>query len=238
MTTKAKIAVLIPAAGSGTRSKLSYPKSLHKVKNTPIIVRIINKIKKYDLCPTIIVNKKNHIRFKETINMSRSSKVEFLFQNKPTGMGDAVLKFKQSKFYKETENILLIWGDIPFIKRQNIDKLIKTHIAQSNFMTILSLYSKKPYTLIKKDKNDFVKEIIETNRNNFNFKYGERDIGIFIFKKTLLNYLNKKQSIKEHNFLYIINTLYKKKYHIKSLPIASNKEAISLNYISDLEDKL
>ena len=43
-------------------------------------------------------------------------------------MGDAVLKFKKSKFYNNSDHILLIWGDIPFIKKSSIDKLIKVHI--------------------------------------------------------------------------------------------------------------
>ena len=40
---KNNISVLIPAAGLGKRSGLNYPKSLYKVKNVPIIVRIIKK---------------------------------------------------------------------------------------------------------------------------------------------------------------------------------------------------
>ena len=38
-----KISVLIPAAGLGNRSKLSYPKSLYRVNRVPIIVRILKK---------------------------------------------------------------------------------------------------------------------------------------------------------------------------------------------------
>ena len=56
-------------------------------------------------------------------------------------------------------------------------------------MSILSNFSNNPYTLIKKDKNNLVKEIIETKDSKLKYKYGERDIGIFIFKKSLLKYL-------------------------------------------------
>ncbi len=235
MILKNNISVLIPAAGFGQRSRLNYPKSLYKVKNIPIIVRIIKKIIKYDCQPSIVINNKYKKLFKDTLNDHAISKFEFLFQNFPTGMGDAVLKFKKSKFIKKTDHILLIWGDIPFIKKSSIDKLIKFHISNSNFMSILSNFSNNPYTLIKKDKNNLVKEIIETKDSKLKYKYGERDIGIFIFKKSLLKYLKNNDVKKEHNFLYIIKKLYYKKFLVKSLSIASNKEALSLNYLSDLD---
>ena len=235
MISKNNISVLIPAAGLGQRSQLNYPKSLYKVKNIPIIVRIIKKIIKYDSQPSIVINTKYKKLFKDTLNCHAINKFEFLFQNLPTGMGDAVLKFNQSKFLKKTDHILLIWGDIPFIKKSSIDKLIKFHISNSNFMSILSNFSYKPYTYIKKDKNYLIKEIIETKDTKFQYKYGERDIGIFIFKKSLLKYLKNNDVKKEHNFLYVIKKLYQKKYLVKSLSIASKKETMSLNYLSDLK---
>ena len=65
-----------------------------------------------------------------------------------------------------------------------LKKKSKFHISNSNFMSILSNFSNNPYTLIKKDKNNLVKEIIETKDSKLKYKYGERDIGIFIFKKS------------------------------------------------------
>ena len=234
MTMRNKISVLIPAAGLGKRSNLGYPKSLYKVKRIHIIVRILKKVIKYDKNPTIVINKKYHFLFESTLNSFKFKNIKYLFQNKPTGMGDAVLQFKKSYKFNSTENILLVWGDIPYISRKSINKLIHEHVSKSNFMTILSLFAKSPYTLINKDDNDNVVEILESYKNNKNFQFGERDIGIFIFKKKLLKYLNIKSKNKEHNFLYVVNKLYKKNYKIKSLSIASNKEAISLNYIKDL----
>ena len=38
------INVLIPAAGKGTRSNLKYPKTLYKIKGTPIIISLIKTI--------------------------------------------------------------------------------------------------------------------------------------------------------------------------------------------------
>tara|TARA_Y100000996_G_C22550129_1_gene653398 strand:- start:732 stop:1439 length:708 start_codon:yes stop_codon:yes gene_type:complete len=235
MILKNKISVLIPAAGLGQRSGLSYPKSLYKVNQVPIIIRILKKIIKYDKSPSLVINSKHKDLFRETLRKYFFSKYELLYQNNPTGMGDAVKKFKKSKFYQKTDHILLIWGDLPNLRKKNIDKLIHYHLSNSNFMTILSSFCKEPYTLIRKDYKNCVKEILESKNSKKQFKFGERDIGVFIFKKSLLNYLKNSNKKKEHNFLYVINTIYKKRFIIKSLPIASFRETISLNYISDLK---
>lgn len=230
-----KLAVLIPAAGRGTRSNLTYPKTLYKVNKIPIIIRIIKKLTKYSDDFSLVVNPKFKNHFIKTLNYYNISQIEYLFQNNPNGMGDAVKKFSKSKFNKKITDILLIWSDIPYISRSSIDSILKVHFKEKNFMTLLSYNCKNPYTFINKDKNGFVKSIIETHKNNKKFEYGERDIGVFVFKKELIGYLRQNSSPKkEHNFLYIISKLHKQGFKIKSLPIAKIKETISLNYINDL----
>ena len=78
----------------------------------------------------LIVNTGNYLKTHSKIIQLKN--LNFYF-NYPSGMGDAVLKFKKSKFSEKADNILLIWGDIPFIKKSSIDKLIRFHISNSNF---------------------------------------------------------------------------------------------------------
>ena len=83
---------------------------------------------------------------------------------------------------------------------------------------------------------------METREENIPIENGERDIGLFIFKKKVifdlleLN-LPRKYSTKtkEHGFLYLISHLVKKGYKVEGLKIAKGEELISLNKISDLE---
>ena len=237
MTTfnKKNFAILIPAAGQGTRANLLYPKTLYPVNKIPILVRIVKKLSKYSNMTSIVINKKNHDIFKKTLDKFCIFKYEFLYQNKSKGMGDAVTKYLKSNNYNKISDIILIWGDIPFITRASIEKLLKAHVSDNNFMTILSFKTKNPYTFIVKDTKGIVTNIIETHKTKYNFKFGERDIGVFIFKKELLIHLKNKIKNKEHNFLYIVNKLYNLGYKIRSIPIAKFKETISLNSISDLK---
>ena len=68
MTLKDKLAVLIAAAGKGSRSGLSYPKTLYSIKGIPIIVRQLEVFSKYDFSPTLIVSPSGKNQIKEKIS--------------------------------------------------------------------------------------------------------------------------------------------------------------------------
>ena len=237
--------LLIPAAGKGSRSNLDYPKSLFKVKNIPILIRIIDKFRNIkDIKKCVVINKKFKPFFEKEIN-KKKYKVEYLFQQKQLGMGDAILNFEKSKFYEKTDNIIVIWGDMPFLRAQSIKIAIKIHKKNCNDFTFISTKTKNPYTLIKRNKQKQVIKVIETKEKKIDIKYGEKDIGLFIFKKKLIFSLLKKnlpnkfgKKSKEHGFLYLIEHLHKLKYRVEAICIAKSKEGISFNQIDDIKKYL
>ncbi len=233
------IKVLIVAAGEGRRSGLSYPKTLFKINKTPILIRIIRKINHIDNNPTIVVSPKGRTLVKNCLKKYKI-KSEIIIQKKANGMGDAVLHFKKSKYFTSSSKILLLWGDLPFLYKKSINTLISTFLSKNYFFSLITGQSNKPYTYIIRDNLGNISNIIESRKSKINHLKGERDIGVFLFRKELLNFLNKKKKYdyvdnkKEHNFLYIINVLYKNKILLGSSPITSEKEFISFNYRKDI----
>ena len=243
MTYRNNIKVLIPAAGKGSRSNLSYPKTLFEVNKKPILLRIFKKINTFDISPTVIVSQSGKNLVRKCL-IKNKYKFEIIEQRKPKGMGDAILKVKKSKFYKNFEHVLLIWGDLPYLSSRTLGILVKTHLKYDYDFTFPTLNEKNPYTYLRKDKNGKVLELLETRQmNKIAPIYGERDIGVFIFKKKIINMLSKNfpekisPITKEHGFLYILKYLIKNNYKIKNLLIAKSRESISLNKISDLNKK-
>lgn len=239
------IKVLIPAAGKGTRSGLNYPKSLFVVKNKPILVRICEAVSFIDEWPSIIINPEFDSEFIEVLKRNGLSG-ELIPQNVAQGMGDAILQFENSNDYHKVKNILLIWGDIPFLQRETIERLIIEHDKNSNHFTFATKIVDSAYTLVNRDENGIVREVIETRENEKAFSNsGERDIGVFIFDKKVIFELLKEDlsgkygSItKEHGFLYIIKHLYDKGYKVEAVPIAKDLDVISLNYLKDLDNHI
>lgn len=236
-----KINVLIPAAGRGTRSGLNYPKTLFKVEGKEILLHILDLVKNFDENPTIIASPQGDLIIKKFL-ASQKRKSNIVIQEEPKGMGDAVLTFKKSPVFDIAENVLLIWGDIPFIRKETINQLIKAHFENNNDITLVTKKVDFAYTFVERDINKNIIKIIETRECGLKPKAGEREIGLFVFKKDIVINLLIKDNIEnkygnksgEHGFLYIIEHMAKMGLKIEGLKIADSKELKSLNYLSDL----
>ena len=93
--------------------------------------------------------------------------------------------------------------------------MIDCHI-KSNILAFVTADSDKAYRVIRDEHNKVI-DLIETREENLLVEKGERDIGLFIFKKNeifnlLKQDLPKKHSLKtkEHGFLYLINHCFKR----------------------------
>lgn len=240
------INVLIPAAGKGTRSNLKYPKTLYKIKGTPIIISLIKTIIscKIKLNKIIIIsNPKGKIQISYQLKKYGLKKYcDIVIQDRPNGMGDAILNFEKSKFFFDTNKILLIWGDIPYPSVTTLENLIKYNKIKKDVLSFPTRYVSNPYTYVN-IKNFTPTSIIETKNKKYKRKKGFRDVGIFVFDRSIIfKFLKKKYKAKidnfshEHGFLYIVNILYKKNFKIGAYNIATKKDLISFNQFEDLKE--
>ena len=236
-----KVKVLIVAAGKGSRANLPYPKTLFKINGEEILLKILNTTKDLDDFPTIIVSPKGKKDIKDFL-VNYSKKAFLAIQKDAKGMGDAVMQFKKSPAFEISDDILLIWGDIPYIKKKTIQEMVEVHFKSNNTFTFVTAETEKAYTKVIRDEKNNILDVIETREESIPIKKGERDIGLFIFKKNeIFNLLKmelpKKYSLKtkEHGFLYLIRHLVEKGFKVEGLKIAEKQELISLNKITDLD---
>lgn len=239
-----KISVVIAAAGKGSRSGLDYPKCLFKIDDLSILERILKKLRHVDDNPKIIVSPSGYRRVLDELRAANSS-ADLIIQDHPNGMGDAVLQLDPINS-ELNENILLIWGDVPFISIDTINRTILRHFTQNNSFTLPTITTKNPYTIVKRNKENEISGIIET-KNKLKKSipsYGERDLGLFLFKKDIVlkllkqdlpNKFNNEDS--EHGFLYLIEHLFRNYEKIGSVKVKNLKESLSLNSIEDLQAK-
>lgn len=239
------IQAIIAAAGQGTRSGLPYPKTLFQIDRKPIIISICELLSKYDKSPSIIIAPKWEQKIEETL-LKYQVNGELIHQVQPLGMGDAVLCYEKSSFYNEAKHIILIWGDVPFIKSSTLEKMVEFHISNKNTFTFPTRDSNDAYTIVSRDENGKVMGVIETRELDIKApQNGERDIGLFIFQKEPIFTTLKKELpnrfgklTNEHGFLYILEYLHKENLKIEALKIASEKETVSFNSIKDITSYL
>ena len=218
------IKVIIAAAGLGTRSGLSYPKTLFPVKGKPILIRLLELLKHIDAHPDVIVSPSGYDSVMQCLEQNKLS-AYLIIQPKPLGMGDAVLQFTNSPDFISSENILLVWGDIPFIQKQTLTTLIKVHDENNNDFSLVTREVEVAYTLVKRNTRGEIEGVDETRETSSTAPHsGERDIGLFLFRKEpvfdlLTQNLAGKygQTTGEHGFLYIIQHLVSEGFKVQGL---------------------
>ena len=243
MMSMSDYSVLIAAAGNGTRSGLSYPKTLYSVRGKPILIHLLTLFSSFSSSSSVVVSPKGKNQVHECLQKSNFHP-HIITQPSPKGMGDAVLQFKHSPDFYSTKNLILVWGDIPFIQAATVSEMIRIHEINNNDFTFPTRIVDSAYTYVLRDQKNRLVEVIETRELGIEKpSFGERDIGLFVFKKDLvINMLQKELQSKygqvsgEHGFLYIIKELILHGAKVEALPIATEKDLISLNYIKDVKD--
>ena len=237
--------VLIVAAGKGSRSGLTFPKTLFSVQGKPILVRIHELLSHLDPCPTVIVSPSGQIEIGASL-AKHGLLAHLVIQPEPRGMGDAVLCFQESPAFKAAEDVLLIWGDIPFIQPETVVGLVKAHQQNCNHFTFITRQVDSAYTVVTRDAQDRLLGVTETREAGAEApQAGERDIGLFLFRKAPVFEMLQRdlpgkfgRTTNEHGFLYVIQHLAARGYRIEGLPVATEMDLLSLNALSDLKDYL
>ena len=184
---------IILAGGVGSRlfeeTKIK-PKPLVEIGKQPIILHIINYIKKYKINEFYIcLGYKGHLIHKYFLNYALKKKINTIksknsltFQNKnlknikinfiktgiKTGTGGRILKLK-NRFHKE-ENFLLVYGDALY--NVKINKLISQHLKMKKNVTMTITRPKNRFGLASYRGNNLTnfneKKTTDVNNNWIN----------------------------------------------------------------------
>lgn len=198
---------IILAGGVGSRlfeeTKVK-PKPLVEIGNTPIILHIINYIKKYKINEFFIClgykgnlihnyfikyAQKKKIKFTRTknsitfVNKSlKNIKIYFIKTGIKTGTGGRVLKLK-NKFHN-TENFLLVYGD--GLYNLKINNLLKQHLNFKKTVTMTITRPKSRFGLAHCRGNNLInfneKKTTDKNNNWIN-------AGIFVINYKIFKYI-------------------------------------------------
>ena len=238
----AELRALVAAAGRGTRAGLPYPKTLFPVQGKPILVHIADLLAPYDLRLTVIVSPVGQEPIRQCLSQHHVA-ADLVVQPEARGMGDAVLRLEQSPAFADNEHVLLIWGDVPFIQPETVASVVETHRAQGNDFTFATRMVDSAYTVVSRDAAGQVTRVIETREEGVGQpQAGERDIGLFVFRKTVVfDMLHEElagkfgKSTGEHGFLYIIGHLAARGHKVVALPVATELDLVSLNSMKDID---
>ena len=129
------IAVVIMAAGKGTRLKSKHPKVLHEIGGKPILAHVIATAKKIASAHDIFVIIGHEAeRVREAV---AGTGVNFVLQAEQRGTGHALMVAREalSGGGNKYDHVIVLSGDAPLITADTIQMLSDFHSAQKASMT-------------------------------------------------------------------------------------------------------
>lgn len=187
------VAVVILAAGKGTRMKSELPKVLHKVGNLPMLFHVANTGKSISPQKMIAVIGHGADMVKKSCN-DYNSNLELVLQTEQLGTGHAVLQ-TQDSLNGFNGDIMILTGDCPLMTNEMVKNLLKSHQENNYDITFLSATMPDPTGLGRVKRNEFgeVTGIIEhKDATAEEHKITEINTGLYIVKSSVLFNLLKQ----------------------------------------------
>lgn len=152
---------IILAAGEGTRMKSSQPKVLCRVLEEPMLGWVLDSVSEAGFSAENIGVVVGSGAGLVTEYMNKKGFSRTFLQAQRKGTGHAVMQ--AMPLIEESENVLILYGDAPFIDSQTIRASLETHKTSGNSVTVVTAEVGDPtgYGRIIRDENGEFLGIIE-----------------------------------------------------------------------------
>jgi len=183
-----RTAVIILAAGLGTRMKSDMAKVLHKVCGKPMITHVVDMAAEVAGENIIVVTGHQSDQVRETVRMS--AQAGFAFQEKQLGTGHAV-QCAMPELHGDVENVIILCGDVPLLSAGTVFNFIESHNKQNNQITVLAVEVKNPTgygRMIVNQDGNLVKIVEEADANQDEKSIGVINSGIYCVERTFLEH--------------------------------------------------
>lgn len=180
------IAVIILAAGKGSRMKSDLAKVLHKVAGKSMVNHVIEAA--IDIASGHIHVVVGHQAESVQKEILRLYNVQFAFQKELLGTGDAV-RVALPGIDPCIQHVLVLCGDVPLIKKQTLSDLVSAHRNRMADLTVLAAKVDNPtgYGRIIQDKAGQLLAIREeADATDLEKQIDIVNSGIFCFQKQFL----------------------------------------------------
>lgn len=233
--------IVILAAGKGTRMGGSLPKVLVMLKNKPLIIYLLEQVDKINQLakPVVVVGYKA-----EMVKTVLGDDYIYAQQKEQLGTAHALLAAKK---YIKGQNILVLYGDMPFIKAASLKSLMALHHKKHSNITMFTALaadfrgankSLESFGRIIRDaKKNIVKIVEYKDASSGQKKIRELNPGIYMFNTPWLwqhaGKIKNRNEQAEYYLTDIVEVAIAHGEHIQSIKI-DPKEVMGINSREDL----
>ena len=195
--------VMILAAGLGTRMKSRRAKVLHELGGSPLVAHVLRAA--FELAPEAIFTVVGHQaeeveaavrdeakRLETSSNNAEQGQqarmpalpgreLKFVMQTKQRGTGHAVIAARE-ELARRSGHLVILPGDAPLIKAETLRQLVKTHEAEENDATMLTVSMTDPigYGRVIRDSEKRFLRVVE-QRDGSEDELAVQEVGVSIY---------------------------------------------------------
>lgn len=153
-----KLAVVILAAGQGTRMKSDLPKVLHPLGGQPMLIHALNTARTLTSAKPILVVGRGARAVRETVGDDAT----FVEQAERLGTGHAVLQ-AQGALHGQSDLVLVSCADMPLLTVETLRRMVERQRQNSGPITVLTMMADDPrgFGRVIRDESGAVTKIVE-----------------------------------------------------------------------------
>lgn len=223
------IAVAILAAGKGTRMKSDYPKVLHQLGGRSLVERALDSCELIDPSRSLVVIGYQAEAVKQAL--SHRQNVEFVQQNEQLGTGHAIQTLLPI-LQDFSGDLLVLNGDVPLLRPETIQALVKTHKTYKNAATLLTANLPNPqgYGRVFCYGDNRVNQIVEDKDCNAAQKQNHRiNGGIYCFNWPKLANVLPKLTPNNSQQEYYLTEVFNYLPDVMAQDVSDYREIIGIN---------
>ena len=232
------LAVVILAAGKGTRMQNPLPKVLIPIFGKSALEYVLDVAEKLSPARILVV-----VGYQADYIREKFSKrdIEFVLQEEQLGTGHAA--YQTEEVLKSFEgNILILCGDMPLIQIETLRQLLNQHKKIEAKCTLLTLKASETNDfgrIIRDDKGSILKIVEFGDASEKEKNVDEFNSGVYCFDKKLffkaLSSIGDNNLQKEHYLTDTIEYFVKSGYRVASIQTENTEEIIGVNSPDDLK---
>ncbi len=153
-----KLAVVLLAAGQGTRMKSKTQKILHEVGGKPMVMHIFDAAESVaDFPPVLVVGKGA-----DGVQQLIGDRAQYAIQAEQMGTGHATM-MAESLIKGQADQVIVTYGDMPLLRADTLARLAQTQAKTNAAVVMLSVMGDFTSTFgrVVRDRNGYVAEIVE-----------------------------------------------------------------------------
>ncbi len=227
------LAIIIMAAGKGTRMQSELPKVLHQANGRPLIDYVLDTANSLDPAKTVLIVGHQAESVKAAAARYR---VCSALQEPQLGTGHAIMQ-AETHLRDFKGEILILSGDAPLVNAETLQKLIAFHRSRNGAATVLTaeLHDPTGYgRIIRQEKSDGVLKIVEQkDASKEELVVREINSGVYVFNAQMLfqalGQINTNNAQKEYYLTDVFAICFQKGLRVYAFKTENPDEILGIN---------